>query len=209
MSGSNKHAIALTCLEEDNSLAKSSLGNKTGMGDSQSDQRILVSDCGAIAQMTLPKDWVECPQVASQWATSVSSRDFTPPGDPSATLSLYFRGTLVSEAAASSFQQILQDLPHSLSSEEVNSISSVLSTIADQDAFEKRSIQTAEIAGRRVLIIDGEWKTSQTEFHGLMIDADGSGREIQEVFFEASAIGFAKYINEVAQSIRTIEWKGR
>jgi len=175
---------------------------------SDSDQSPVVCDLGQIACFRLPPSWKEVPQEKSEWSQRSYCRDFSPPDDPSAVLSVYFRGFMVSEGSAQRFRSLLQGQGHKLNTEEIDSINQVLSKLADQDAFELRSVLTGDIGGRGVLIIDGEWKTSQTQFHGLMLGADDSGREIQEIFFEAPVTGFMKYLNVVVDSIRTIEWKG-
>ena len=101
---------------------------------------------------------------------------------------------------------MLRRPPHVLSGEETGSINQVLSKMADEAAFELRSIVTAGINGRQVLIIDGLWRTTQTQFHGVMIASDASGQEIQEIFFEAPLASFVKHLPDVVRSIRTIAW---
>jgi hypothetical protein len=166
-----------------------------------------VNDLGQIAIFRLPAGWKEVLPEKSEWADQSYSCDFSPVHDPSALLSVYFRGSPVSEGTAERFHQLLRQPAHKLCQTEINSINQVLSKLADEDAFQMNSIETANINGRQALVVDGEWKTSQTQFHGLMI-VDESGREIQEVFFEAPVAGFMKYLNEVVEAIRTIEWKG-
>jgi hypothetical protein len=170
--------------------------------------RLTVRDLGQIAAFHIPANWIETTEEPTdpQWTRHAYSRDFSPPDDPSATLSIYFRSLEVSEASAGRFTTLLRQLPHELSAQEIGSINQVLSKMADEDAFDMRGAQTHELGNRRVLIIDGEWKASQAQFHGLMIQADDSGREIQEIFFEAPLNSFMKYLNEVVDSIRTIEW---
>ena len=172
-------------------------------------ERINVSDLGAIARFQAPPEWKEVTEEDSEaggFNRIYYSRDFSP-GIPAVTLSLFFRGTLVSDTSAKKFQNLLHKPDHELSPEEINSLSQVLSKLADEDAFLIRNCATVSISGRRVLVVDGEWKTSQTHFHGLMVDADESAREIQEIFFEAPAEAFEKYLKAVLESIRIIEWK--
>lgn len=171
--------------------------------------RLVVEDLGRIGKLHIPENWQEISSKPTpEWAQISYSRDFSPPNAPEATLSIYFRGFLISESSAQRFLELLQEAPHKLSNQEINSINQVLSRIADEEAFALRDIATINLGGRRLLIIDGEWKTSQTQFHGLMVTADETGREIQEIFFEAPASSFMKYLNEVTDSIETIEWKG-
>jgi hypothetical protein len=171
--------------------------------------RLVVEDLGRIAKLHIPEHWQETSSKPTQdWAQISYSRDFSPPNASEATLSIYFRGFLISESSAQRFLQLLIEPPHKLATQEINSINQVLSRIADEEAFAIREISTKDLSGCRVLIIDGEWKTSQTQFQGLMVAADVYGREIQEIFFEAPASSFMKYANVVTDSIRKINWKG-
>lgn len=179
---------------------------------SQMSSKESIEDVGAIARMELPEGWIELksstPDPGGFNLTSSSSRDFSP-ADPSAVLSLFYRGTLVSEGSAERFEQLLNKKDHELSTEEIDSINQILSKLADEDAFQKRTCYTLNIRGRRVLVVDGEWNKSQTQFHGIMLGVDESGRVIQEVFFEAPVGTFEKYLNEVKNAIGSIEWRGR
>lgn len=167
----------------------------------------VVRELGQIIRFCPPETWRQVPEEKSETGQRSYSIDFSPPDDSSAVLSVYFRGFLISAASAMRFESLLEEQPHVLSTEEVSALNMVLSKIADEDAFEIRCVQTSEISGRMALVIDGEWKTSHTQFHGLMVPLDESTQEIQEIFFEAPAASFAKYLNEVAECIRAIEWK--
>lgn len=171
-------------------------------------EQVIVSNLGAIARLQIPNAWKEVTEPNSEpggFNRLNYSRDFSP-GDPSATLSVYFRGTLVSDGSASRFQALLHEPCHELTPEEISSLSQVLSKLADEDAFQIRSCGTAKISDRRVLLIEGEWKTTRIQFHGLMVDADPSAREVQEVFLEAPPESFQRHIKEVLDSINSIEW---
>jgi hypothetical protein len=177
------------------------------MMNSDSDRTPSVVDLGQIAGFRPPVGWLELPPDRSVADGRSYGRDFSPPADPGAVLSIYFRGSLVSPASADCFAVLLAGLPHELAVREIDACAQVLSRMADQDAFEMRSLATADIGGRRVLVVDGEWKTTRKQFHGLMIATDGAGREIQEIFFEAPPDSFTKHINEVVEAIRAVEWK--
>lgn len=172
----------------------------------------IVNDIGAIDKIVLPVQWVEHSSQSPDpggFALSSHSRDFSPEDTPSATLSLFYRGTLVSEGSAQRFNKLLQEMDHELSEAEIEAVSQILSKLADEDAFKKRNCYTLNITGRRVLVVDGEWKKSQTQFHGLLLSVDESGRVIQEIFFEAPPGAFEKYLEVALNSMRTIEWKRR
>ncbi len=194
-------------------IAKSGVDNASLTGLSavmekdDSKRQLKVSDLGAIATFSLPTGWVENIQAASQLAQQSYSRDFSPEEDSFSSLSVFFSGKQISETSANNFRAVISEFPHELSAEEINSISQVLSKMADEDAFDLRSAATAVVSGRRVLIVDGAWKKSQTQFYGLMTEV-GESREIQEIFFEAKMTGFMKYLSVVVDSFQTIEWKG-
>ncbi len=172
---------------------------------------MIIKNVGAISELRLPAHWKELgvvPQSEGEYELPAVSRDFSP-GDPKVTLSLFYRGTPISENSAGALKTIVSQPDHELSKAEWNSIHQVLSKMADEEAFQKRKCFTLNIKGRRVLVIDGEWSKSQNQFYGLMLGIDGSGRVIQEVFLEGSEGSFSTYLEEVTSAMRSIEWKGQ
>lgn len=173
--------------------------------------QLIIRNVGAISELRLPAHWKELGAASpseGEFELPPSSRDFSP-GDPSLTLSLFYRGSPVSENSAEALKAVFAQPDHELDKTEWDSIHQVLSRMADEEAFQKRKCFTLNIKGRRVLVVDGEWNRSQNQFYGLMLGIDGSGRVIQEVFLEGPENSFRNYLDEVNSAIRSIDWKGQ
>lgn len=199
--------IVVASLASSSDNFRVSSGMAAGAQMIEKNEGAIVIDIGEIHRFNAPRGWHEQPQEQTYWAHQGYSRDFCPADNPNATLSIYSRGTAISERSAESFQEILHSPVHVLSTPEIESITQVLSKLADQDAFAIGNAQTMTIAGRKVLIVDGEWKTSGIQFHGILLSSGVDGREIQEVFFEAPAQEFSKHLGEAVESICSIKWK--
>lgn len=162
---------------------------------------------GQIQWMDLPENWLEKQQNSSGWDVRSSSREFHPPGDPESSLVLFYRGGPTSEEAGARFKSVLSKPPHHLSPEELASIQITLGNLANPEAFEIREARTEKLNGKMTLVVDGEWKRNRNQFHGVMIDADGTGTVVQELFFEAPSGAYTKHINSVVKALQGIRWK--
>ena len=201
----NDTTVATPAPARDNLTArKAGLAACTGMTPKKN--KPAIENVGEIAYFVAPDGWIEQPQEQSYFAHRGFSHDFCPPGNPNVTLSIYSRGTTISERSAESLQEILHTQLHSLSSSEIESITQVLSKLADQDAFKIHSAQTDFIAGKKVLIVDGHWKISKIQFHGALLASGMNYREIQEIFFEATGQEFSKHFDDATESICSIKW---
>lgn len=163
----------------------------------------------AIETLPLPAGFSEAPPQVRDFANASVSREFHPAGDNDTTLVMYYRGNPTSTEAGQAFRHLLNQQPHTLSAQELQAISPTLGNLADPLAFDLRSARTATVGDRNVLVVDGQWRNSQTQFHGMMIDANGKGTVVQEVFFEANLQNYTRHINAVAQSLSRIRWKAR
>ncbi|MBX9687444.1 MAG: hypothetical protein K2X27_12125 [Candidatus Obscuribacterales bacterium] len=206
MISQSEASLAIIKKSEDNADLRNGKSTKAVSERNETDANYVL-DIGAIESLRIPDGWIEKSPMPSEWATECLSRDFSPVDDENSTLSSFFRGSLISEASAFRFKRLLEEPAHELAEDEIFSIQQVLSKMAEKDAFEMRSLHTSEIAGKRVLIIDGEWKSTKMQFHGILFNADESGRAIQEIFFEAPLTPFLKYLADVVACIGSIKWK--
>lgn len=168
---------------------------------------VVVKKYGQVEHLKLPSGWNLLPPERPEWAVIGNSRQFSFTGDPNCSVVLYDRGVRSSNEAGRKFRDLLAKPPHKLDSKEIQEIKVTLGNMADPNFFELREIRTENLNGKNVLVIDGEWKNSQTQFHGLMIDADGSGSLVQEIFFEATPQSYAERIKEVTDALRKLKWK--
>ncbi len=156
---------------------------------------------GRIESFRPPSNW--CKSNNSGFDSAISI-DFSPK-ESQAILSIYQRRALVSASTAERFKDLLEDPCHSLSPDELGSIRQVLGNMSDQNAFELRHASSSAIGPQKVLLIEGEWKASRKQFHGLLFPDAEEPRQIQEVFFEAPPLEFLKHIHEADKAIRTLK----
>lgn len=164
-----------------------------------------IQNQGCIDSMQLPEGFM--PKKREKDSFSVQKTDqFSPSGSEEA-LNFFYRGSKLANTDAFQFNAVLEAKPHQLSKEEINKISSTMSTLNDKAAFELSQARTVDLNGKRVLVVDGAWKTSGKKFHGILADASGDGTVVQEVFYEANAKHYEENVKKVKGAISSIKWK--
>jgi len=161
----------------------------------------------AINDISVPNAWQKEINEArfGQVSKSIS---FLPPGGEGAALSVYDRGFPVGSAEGDRFKSILGQKPHVLNAEEIAELgSSVLGTIGDQSAFNVTRAETKQLNGRTILSVEGAWKEGGKKFIGCFAPKDDSGRDIQEVYFEAEEPHFSKHKGDALKSMDSIHWR--
>ncbi len=162
---------------------------------------------GQIASMTLPAGWVEGTDKTYTGAGTRSFRQFHSADFPDAKLCFFYRGLPVRKESAESFREILDRPPHELEVSETNSIAEVLRDRGNHDQFYIRDIRTEDINGKRVLVVEGTHEKIQQDSYALYIDADGTGRFVQEIYYLAPFIDYVSFKPEADESINSIAWK--
>lgn len=168
---------------------------------------MIVAGHGQIAKLELPPNWVEktvTPPLGSLAARG--EREFNPPGQDDVKLCLFYRGYPIPASSAEDFKQIISLTPHVLSDDEIDQLTDVLDNLANSEAFELRYARTLDFRGRTVLVVEGLWKVLQHEGLHFFVDADGTGRIIQEVYFTAPKADFDQYVDTVKQALSSVEW---
>jgi hypothetical protein len=163
---------------------------------------------GQIRKITLPKGW---DQTFTEPHTGIGNRAYNEVrlhSDKSVAMSFFYRGdSLRDENQARSFQEILRGQPHMLTPKEISSIPEVLQDKAKQSDFAILSARTQNISGKNVLIVEGRYKALQQDSYHMYIDSDGSGRHVQEVFYQAPKDKFASHLRAAKESLNSIRWK--
>lgn len=158
--------------------------------------------------MELPESWVEKP--AEPMLTTLgtrSLREFHGPDQPEACLCFYYRGLPLTNEPAAIFRGTLRQPAHSLSSEETESLREVLKERADASVFTIACVKTLDWNGRRVLWLEGRYRQTGANLVEILVDCDGTGRAVQEVYFLAPDGVFQQYAQTAGQALRTIQWK--
>jgi len=163
---------------------------------------------GQIAEMSLPKGWIEgAPYRFSGGIGTRSFREIHPPDDPNAMLCFYYRGLPISQEGGQKFHDVLSKPPHDLSPEELKSLSEVLRDKAKPEDFTRKSARTEERNGKRVLIVEGRYPGIQENTSEIFVDASGDGRVVQEIYYQAPEAVYSKYAQAAEDSMHSIKWK--
>jgi hypothetical protein len=109
--------------------------------------------------------------------------------------------------AGEEFQNILAHDAHELTTEELEQVEIVIRNASDEEYFSLSSSHTEDINGKRILIVEGVWKTSGLADYGLFIDSDNTGSAVQEIHFLAPERDYVNYIDQIEQVLASIVWK--
>jgi hypothetical protein len=165
-----------------------------------------ITDHGQIKSMSLPPGWVEGTPTLGGIGTR-SFREVHPVVDPDATLCFFYRGLPVNEALGKTFRNILDMPPHELTQKEMSSISEILRDHDKKGHFTPLSVRTEDFNGKRVLTLNGRLPKTQEDLKEIVVDTEGTGRVVQEIYFQAPIATYPLYIKSVQDAMKSIEWK--
>ncbi len=163
---------------------------------------------GQIAVLEVPDGWVE--RSADNYYRDIGARsmlEFHPPDAPDAVLCVYYRGLPMRDAAAALFRAVLRQPPHALGFGEIKDLRGVLQERADSKVFTISSARTEDLNGRRILWIEGRYKEAGNDLQQILLDADGTGSVVQEIYFVAPKDIFLKYARSARAALTTIVWR--
>lgn len=168
-----------------------------------------INNHGQIKSMSMPSGWTEQSSTSSSGGGigSRSFRVFNPQDNKDVEITLFYRGLPISEDAGNNFKKILHEPAHKLSKEELEQLDDVLSELGNPAVVDLFSVATEDLNGKRVLRIAGEYKKKQNRFDEIFIDADGSGRAIQEIYYLAPKDVYQRYEKQAFQAFTSINWR--
>jgi hypothetical protein len=185
-------------------LAKAN--EKTGAGSqSASGKGMELQDQGQIDKVTLPKGWV-IGKLPAGATTSGTLKLFSPADDPDARLGFFYRGQRTSDSSGAAFKSVLEKPAHTLTPAEIAEVKEVLRD-KDPASFKTLSVRTEDLAGRRVLIVEGTYTGFNHDAYSIYVDSDGTGSAVQELWFEAPKASYVKQLKSVKDSLSSIKWK--
>ncbi len=164
-------------------------------------------DHGQIADMTLPRNWVEGPK--RQFAGGIGTRglrEIYPLEAPRVRLCFYYRGLPISKEAGKRFLEILQKPPHVIGQDAWKSLGVVLRDKELSEDFTLFIARTEDWSGRRVMVVEGRYREIQEDNFEIFVDAAGDGRTIQEIFYQAPKDLYIKYLKAAKGSMKSIRW---
>jgi hypothetical protein len=184
-------------------------------------------DRGPIADITLPSGWTQGEQ--SYGAIGQSSNEvFSPAGDATTKLGIFYGGLPVGEDAARAFRDVLAQKPANdgaqpLSPDEIRSLSQVMGRYQAGDnqytnsgqyrapAFDMRNAITMQVNGRTVVAVEGSFRDARgnalRDFVGIFADSDGSGQRVEQVFMSTAPGQMANRSKDFIDTINSIVWK--
>jgi len=172
------------------------------------EQGIALENHGQIVRMQFATGWVEGPKHTFQGGIGTRSfREFHPTDTPDAMMCFYYRGLPAGEAVGALFHNMLAKDPHLLAPEEYDSIREVLRDKHNPEDFSLVMAQVEDFNGKRVLTVFGRYVKIQEDLYEIFVDADGTGRVIQEIYFQAPVEAYMKYLQEAIGAMKSIEWK--
>lgn len=197
---------------------------------------VSVENQGQIKQMTLPQNWQEA-TAKSDSNILRSERFFHPVSEAEgskvgvdkdskssarvedsktsartdeskdARIVFFYSGRANPEADGIQFKNVLQGDPHKLSAEELKQLGKTLGDLADPESFKLTEAQTKDLNGKRVLDVKGVWLYDNKQYHGVLINGDGTGQVVQQIYLMSPAGTFLKHDTQFEDSCRSIRWR--
>jgi len=185
-------------------LAQSSKADRVSVKD----KPVEIKNQGQIESMVLPVGWKKADQAAT--VNTIGGRsliEWHPPDNSDVRLSIFYRGLPVGSEASAAFRSVLKKPAHELSKEEVAALSGILRERADDKAFNLEQAKTVQLNGKIVVVIEGEYRETGSKLKELLVDADGTGAAVQEVYYQAPGGSYKDYEEQSARSFASIKWK--
>jgi len=169
-------------------------------------EAVVVEDHGQVQKFTLPPTWREENVKPRSSFDIVTLRKFCPPESSDVQLCFYYRGMPMGEPAAGKFQLVLSGEPRLLAGVDIRTAEGALGSLANPEEFEIASAETQNLNGRRVMRLTGRWLQIQYDTIHILLDADGSGTQVQEIYYAAPSNFYDRYLPEIMQSLQSIVW---
>ena len=166
----------------------------------------IVENIGQIRKIRLPDGFVEGPRQENVEGDS-SLRTFRRADDPDLRICFFYRGYGVNQPTAEQFCKTLESPPHILSQEELARLVDLFGDKSNPQVFSIAGARTESVSGMPVLILEGTYTPFAERNCTVHLDADGSGRFVQEIFFQAPVERYLTHFPLFSDSLMTIEWK--
>lgn len=162
-----------------------------------------LTNLGQVSYLSLPDGWTE----GERREGLGYYREYNPAGSQETKLILAFRGVPLSAELGSKFHELLEVLPHKLDQKKIETLKGVFDVLGGPEEFDLQSVVTEEIGDKVVLEVTGRYKTRDAQTFAIFIDADDSGRFLQEIRFEAPSAQYGQYAKSIKSSLESISWK--
>ncbi len=205
-----------------------SVGDRTFIASARTKGEM--TDFGQIKEITLPEGWVEAP--AEKGLSTVTLRMFHPEGKNDISINLYYRGQPLDEDSARTFHNLLSaragsHAPEKLSPLEIRSLDRAMgyTTVGDNQytnsarrgdrnypVFNLATAEVLPVNGRTTLKVTGTFQDQNgmplNEYCGYFIDADGQGKNVDEIFYQAKTRGkYMLHVKDFENTLKSIQWQ--
>ena len=166
-----------------------------------------IYDHGQIRHMSIPPGWEEGEPEAYLGIGYRSFREVHPMLDPAAKLCFFYRGGPIRPLPGERFHALITSPAHMLSFSEIKTLGEVLRDRQSPTDFAMTMARTEDISGKRVLVVEGRYLDANDETRALFVDADLTGRVIQEIYFQAPRQLYLRYGRLVRDMMNSIAWR--
>jgi hypothetical protein len=176
--------------------------------EEQSMQRtkLTIEDVGQITRMSLPDGFVPGrPTENVVGDSSLHSHHWS--DDPDVRICVYYRGYGINPRSAQYFRHTLDKSAHVLSPDEIYSLSDLFAEKANPALFTIAGARTEIINGMPVLVMEGVYGSLDECNCSVYIDADGTGKFVQEIFFQTPEDRYKSNFPKFREALASIEWK--
>lgn len=163
-----------------------------------------IQNHGQIDRLEIPEDWLEA-ALSQEPLDTHSVRMFHPSNDAKVQLRLIYRGRPESEQDGQRFLECLNLQPHPLSGSEIEDLVAILRE-QGQLEFDIMGAETMTLNGKIILWVEGRWKDDPYWCGTIYIDADGTGRIVQEVTCFAPISSVDRQRQMFKRIIESIVW---
>lgn len=165
---------------------------------------IPLENFGPVKAITLPDDWFPCTD-EDNLHPNARITEFQNATCEAARICLLQKGIPVSPGACDAFRQMLSS-EGKVASSALVLLTEVLGNQAYPDYFEMSSCMVQNVGGKPVLIVEGEWRSSEAKSISAFV-LNESDRLVYEIYYLAPAKEFHKFASQGRAAINSVQWK--
>ncbi len=165
-----------------------------------------IKDLGQISSMQFPQGFVTGEE-ENNTAGNNYFKEFHLGIDPDVKIYFEYRGSRISKATAEKFQKILANNTSKLTPDELRDVGEILDSKSIPEDFHIQIAKTQKVDGKSILVVEGRYIQHDLQARTFYVDADGSGRVIQEVTFQTPMAKRSKYFPDGIKALESIKWK--
>lgn len=161
-----------------------------------------IPSAGGVSLKQLPKGWKSA---EPKFNYSGTAKMFTPPNDDTCAIILVYEN--LRERYREPLKRLLQSPAHTLTEKELEDIGGLILYSKGSDEFRLAKAQTKDIAGKRVLLVDGYNTALNRRFYFIYwADAAVNFETYTKIWFVAEPEAMGRYKKEALDSIYSLQF---